>query len=85
MIHEVSKNTFCKEIGIHHQPSNKAGGDGLCNVNYHLVIDTCVNNDFWKGVFSSQELGEVGSEDTRDLWFAKIARKDPKRYPKRGR
>jgi len=30
-------------------------------------------------------MGEVGSEGTRNLWFAEFARKDLKWYPKRGR
>lgn len=77
MTHGFSKYSLWEEIAIHYQLSNKVGGDGLV---YAKEISTwllthVVSIMAFEKEFSQGNNWVVTSEDKRNLWFAKIARK----------
>jgi len=80
MIDGFSKYSFRKEIAIYYQLSNKVGVDGLIyakEISTWLLIHVVSIMSFEKEVSQGKnwEKWVVTSEDTRNLWFAKIARR----------
>ena len=80
MIDGFSKYSFRKEIAIYYQLSNKVGVDGLIyakEISTWLLIHVVSIMSFEKEVSQGKnwEKWVVTSKDTRNLWFAKIARR----------